>query len=175
MTLAGTEAWLLLGVWSLLGLERLAELGINARHVRRLQAQGGVQAPGDGFPFLLAAQIVLLGGLVVEGLLIPWTHVGFWTWPLLAFALGAQALRYWCIRTLGVHWSIRVITVPRQPRIVSGPYRFLRHPNYVAVVTELLVIPLAFSAWGTTILASILNLVGLRIRIRREEAALAAA
>jgi methyltransferase len=94
-------------------------------------------------------------------------------WPLwLALLLGAQALRLWTMRTLGTYWTTRIWVVPGMTRIRSGPYRFVRHPNYVAVVVEVAAAPLLFGAWRTALGVSVLNLVALAIRIRAEERAL---
>jgi methyltransferase len=93
---------------------------------------------------------------------------------MLALALAAQVLRYWAIRTLGPRWNVRVIVVPGAPVVTGGPYRFLRHPNYVAVVVEGFAIPLIHGAWGTALVFSAANALLLVVRIRCEERALAA-
>jgi methyltransferase len=82
-------------------------------------------------------------------------------------------LRWWCIRTLGPQWNTRVVRVPGQARVTGGPYRWLSHPNYVAVVVEGIVLPLVHTAWVTALLFTVANLVLLRVRLRVEEAALA--
>jgi methyltransferase len=87
----------------------------------------------------------------------------------------AQALRWWCITTLGKRWSTRVVVVPGLPLVTGGPYRWLRHPNYVAVVVEGFALPLVHSAWLTALVFTLANAALLRIRIGVEDAALAAA
>jgi len=87
--------------------------------------------------------------------------------------LGAQALRWWCIATLGRQWNTRVIIVPGLARVVDGPYRVLRHPNYVAVVLEGLALPLVHSAWITAVVFTVVNAALLAVRLRVENAALA--
>lgn len=156
-----------------LALERGAELVINRRNSARLRAAGGVWLGRDGFGLILAAQVALFGGLVLEGTLAPWVGAKPWTLPLLAVALLLQALRYWVIHTLGWRWAIRVVTVPGAARIVGGPYRVLPHPNYLVVGLEALVLPLAFGAWATLLVALPLQAVALARRIRLEEGALA--
>jgi methyltransferase len=84
-------------------------------------------------------------------------------------------LRWWCIATLGVQWSTRVIVSPRLPLVTSGPYRWLRHPNYVAVVAEGVALPLVHTAWVTAVGFTVLNAVALKVRIRVEDAALSTA
>src|SRR6185503_11085483 len=87
-------------------------------------------------------------------------------------ALAAQALRWWAIASLGWRWNVRVIVVPGETSVRRGPYRFLRHPNYVAVIAEMLLVPLAHGAWISALVFSTLNALLLRARIRTEEKAL---
>jgi methyltransferase len=102
---------------------------------------------------------------------LPWLG-----WPMLALVLGSQALRWWCIATLGPRWNTRVIVVPGLPLVSRGPYRWLRHPNYVAVVVEGLALPLVHTAWVTALAFTAVNAVLLlRFRIPAEERALRAA
>lgn len=163
-------AWLVLGA---LLAERGVEVAINRRHTRWLALHGARWHGRDGFGLILASQVALFGGTLLECLVAPWSGTGWWTWPLLAVALGAQAVRYWVIRTLGPRWSVRVVTLPGAPRVASGPYRLLRHPNYVAVGVEAFVVPLALGAWVSAILVGALALVALARRVRFEERALA--
>jgi methyltransferase len=165
---------LLAAVLALLGAERLAELALNRRNSRWLAARGALWHRPDGFGLLVATQVVLILGLAIEGGFAPWAGTGPWTWPLLGLAILAQGVRYWAIATLGRRWSVRVVTLPGSPRIVGGPYRFFSHPNYVAVLAESIVLPLAFGAWGTALVLVPLTLLALVRRVRREEAALRA-
>jgi methyltransferase len=92
---------------------------------------------------------------------------------MLALVVASQALRWWCIATLGRRWNTRVIVVPGMPPVRSGPYQFLRHPNYVAVVVEGVALPLVHAAWITAVVFTVLNAALLAVRIRVEDAALA--
>jgi methyltransferase len=92
---------------------------------------------------------------------------------MLAAALGAQCLRWWCIATLGHQWNTRVIVVPGAERVTRGPYRVMPHPNYVAVVVEGVALPLVHTAWITALVFTVLNAAVLRTRIEVENAALA--
>lgn len=163
---------LFLVVLLVLAAERAFELALDRRHARALAARGARWMERDGFALIVAAQGLLFAGTVAEVALAPWSREGWWTWPLVLVLVLAQALRYWAIATLGEHWSIRVVTVPGAPRITGGPYRFLPHPNYLAVMLEALVLPLAFGAWGTALVAGMLQLIALWRRIRSEERAL---
>ena len=96
--------------------------------------------------------------------------------PAAVLALGSQALRWWCIRTLGPRWNTRIVVVPGLPLVRRGPYRVMPHPNYVAVALEGVVLPLVASAWVTALVFTVLDSVLLlRFRIPAEERALAAA
>lgn len=93
--------------------------------------------------------------------------------PMLGLALMAQVLRWWAVLSLGPHWNVRVLVVPGAPAVVRGPYRFLRHPNYLAVVIEGFAVPLVHAAWLTAVGFSVANALLLAVRIRCEERALA--
>jgi methyltransferase len=156
---------------AILVLQRLSELWLSARNARRLRARGGVESGARHFPLLVLVHVVFLLSLPVEVLRFG-ARPGP-GWPLwLGLWLGAQGLRYWAITALGDFWNVRIWVVPGAALVRRGPYRFLRHPNYVAVVIELAAVPLLFGAWRTAIAVSVLNLVALGIRIRVEERAL---
>ena len=93
-------------------------------------------------------------------------------WPMVGVVAASQALRWWCIRTLGPQWNTRVLVVPDAPLVSGGPYRFFPHPNYVAVIAEGAALPLVHSAKVTAAVFSALNAVLLTERIRVENAAL---
>lgn len=159
-----------------MGFERLAELAVSARNARWAFARGGIEAGRGHFPAMVALHTALLAGCLVEVAVadrpfLPWLGL-----PMLALALGSQALRWWCITALGARWNTRVIVVPGLPLVTRGPYRWLRHPNYVAVVVEGFALPLVHTAWATALLFTVLNAVLLvRFRIPAEERALAEA
>lgn len=163
---------LLVGVVALVALQRLVELVVSRRHEARLRARGAWEPEGDVFPHLVVLHALFLPALVAEFLLAPWA--GFWTpgWGFLAVFGAAQLLRYWAIGSLGTRWTTRVLVVPDADLVQGGPYRFLDHPNYVAVVLELAVIPLAFRAFGVALVFTVVNLLLLGRRIRVETEAL---
>jgi methyltransferase len=98
--------------------------------------------------------------------------IGALGWPMLVLVAGAQALRWWCIQTLGTRWNTRIVVVDGLALITNGPYRWLQHPNYVAVVVEGAALPLVHSAWITAIAFTALNAVLLAVRIHTENVAL---
>jgi methyltransferase len=159
----------------LVGVERLAELVVAKRNAAWSFARGGVETGRRHYVAMVALHTGLLIGCVLEVWVARPPFVPALGWPMLALVLGSQALRWWCIATLGHRWNTRVIVVPGLPPIRRGPYRLLRHPNYVAVVVEGVALPLVHSAWITALAFSVLNAGLLTVRIRVEDAALASA
>jgi methyltransferase len=159
-------AWLLLAV---VALERLAELAWSWRNERRLRARGGREygrAHYLLFPLLHAAWLFALA-----------VHLAFEAridilWPLVGIYGLLQLGRAWVLWSLGERWTTRIIVLPGAPLIRRGPYRFLRHPNYLIVALELAVLPLALESWPIAVVASALNLALLAWRIKVEERAL---
>ncbi|MGH8869584.1 MAG: isoprenylcysteine carboxyl methyltransferase family protein [Actinomycetes bacterium] len=155
--------------------ERLVELRVTRRHVAWAQARGGVESGRGHYPVMVALHVGLLAGAVAEVWLADRPFLPWLGWPMLALLLVAQALRWWCIRTLGPQWSTRVVVVPGSALVAAGPYRWLRHPNYVAVVVEGVALPLVHTAWVTALTFTVADAVVLTVRVRCENAALAAA
>lgn len=156
-------------------LERLAELVVARRNARWAFAHGGREAGAGHYPVMVVLHTALLVGCLVEVWWRAPTFVPTLGWPMLALALGSQALRWWCIHTLGRRWNTRVIVVPGMALVAQGPYRRMRHPNYVAVVVEGFALPLVHSAWVTALVFTVANAALLTVRIRTENRALAAA
>jgi methyltransferase len=169
-----SETWFVVLV-ALVGLERLAELVVSQRNTAWSLARGGREHGAGHYPFMVVLHTGLLAGALVEVLLADRPFVPVLAWTMLALVVLAQALRWWCITTLGKRWSTRVVVVPGLPLVTGGPYRWLRHPNYVAVVVEGFALPLVHSAWLTALVFTLANAALLRIRIGVEDAALAAA
>lgn len=158
---------------SVVAVERLAELTLSKAHARALLARGGVEHGRAHYPWMVTLHTAFLLGCLVEPLVLQRPFVPSLGYPMLVAALTAQAIRWWAIQALGVHWNTRVIVLPSAPRIVRGPYRFLAHPNYVAVVLEGVALPLVHGAWLTALAFTVLNGWLLSVRVRTEDAALA--
>jgi methyltransferase len=164
---------LYLGFLALLAAERLFELALSRRNAARALARGGRESGRLHFPLLVALHTGFLISCALESAVRPFP--GALGWMALLVALLAQALRYWAVSSLGDRWNVRVIVVPGEAPVQRGPYRFVRHPNYAAVVLEMLAVPLIHGCWWTAAVFSALHAVVLRVRIRAEEAALGAA
>jgi methyltransferase len=154
------------------GVERLAELRLSLRHAAWARERGGVETGQGHYPWMVLLHTGLLAGCLAEVWLLDRPFLPLLGWTMLVLVLASQGLRWWCIATLGPRWNTRVIVVPGLPLVTSGPYRFLRHPNYVAVVVEGVALPLVHTAWVTALVFTVLNAVLLRTRIRCENAAL---
>jgi methyltransferase len=153
--------------------ERLAELLVSKRHLDWSRQRGGVEHGAGHYPPMVALHTGLLGGALAEVWLAHRPFVPALGWTMLVFVVLAQALRWWCITTLGPRWNTRIVVIPGLPLVAAGPYRWLRHPNYVAVVVEGVALPLVHTAWITALVFSALNAVLLRVRISAENVALA--
>jgi methyltransferase len=159
-------------LYLLTAAERLVELVVSKRNLAWSRARGGVEYGQSHYPWMVVLHTTFLVAAPIEVVALdrafaPWLGV-----PMLTIAVGAQFLRWWCIRTLGERWNTRVVIVPSLPRIAGGPYRWFNHPNYLAVVTEGVALPLVHSAWLTAVGFTVLNALLLRERLRVEDAAL---
>ncbi|MCX2970085.1 MULTISPECIES: isoprenylcysteine carboxyl methyltransferase family protein [Streptomyces] len=152
--------------------ERVVELVIARRNAAWTLTRAGLEHGRGHYPVMVALHTALLACCLLEPVLAHRTFLPALGWPMLALAVLAQVLRWWCITTLGPYWNTRVIVVPGARLVGAGPYRFLRHPNYVAVVVEMAALPLVHSAWLTAAVFTIANAVLLTVRVRCENTAL---
>ena len=158
----------------LVAAERLAEL-VTARHnAAWSRRRGGTEYGRRHYPVMVVLHTGLLAGCVAEVWAARRPFVPALGWPMLVAVVAAQALRWWCVTTLGPRWNTRVIVVPGLPLVTTGPYRLLNHPNYVAVVVEGLALPLVHGAWLTATAFALGNLPLLAVRVRCENGALTA-
>jgi methyltransferase len=153
---------------------RQVELGVARRNLAWARARGGVETGQGHYRWMVALHTGFLAGCLVEVLAADRPFVPALGWPMLALLVAAHALRWWCIAALGPQWNTRVIRVPGQQLVTSGPYRWLKHPNYLAVAAEGIALPLVHTAWLTALAFTAANLWLMRVRLRAENAALAA-
>lgn len=154
----------------LVAAERLAELFISERNIKRLKAEGAEEHGAGHYPFIVAVHTLWMAALFGWAVAFPAPLNMFW---LIIYAV-LQVLRVWVMVTLGRYWTTRIITVPHAPLIKRGPYKFVRHPNYTVVVLEIIVLPLMIGAWPLAVVFSIFNAAALWVRIRAENKVLAA-
>jgi methyltransferase len=157
----------------LVAAERVAELVVSQRNLATSKARGGSEFGAGHYPAMVVLHTALLASCLAEVLVLHRPFIPILGWSMLAVAVAAQALRWWCISTLGWQWNTRVIVVPGAPRVTGGPYRYLSHPNYVAVALEGVALPLVHSAWITAVVFTVLNAALMMARIKVENTALA--
>lgn len=156
----------------LLALERLFELALSRRNAARVLARGAVEAGQGHFAAMKVLHALFLIACAAEVVLLRRPFPGALGAAALAGALLAQGLRYWAVASLGERWNTRVLAVPGEAPVRRGPYRFVRHPNYAAVIGEMALVPLAHGAVWTAAAFSTANAILLAVRIPAEEAAL---
>jgi len=159
----------------LVALERLAELVVARRNLAWALRNGGVEYGRETFRWMVLLHVGLLVGSLLEVWLLDPPWLPWLGWPMLVLVVASQALRWWCIATLGQQWNTRVVVVPGLPLVSRGPYRWFRHPNYVAVAVEGVALPMVHTAWITAGVFTVLDAFVLRSRIRTENRALAEA
>lgn len=171
--MAGLDSRLLYtGLVLLVALQRLAELALSRRHERRLRARGAVEVGAGHYPWMVALHAAFLASCLAEVWWLDRPFVPALAAIAVAVLVAATGLRVWTLRTLGERWTTRVLVLPGAALVTGGPYRFLRHPNYLAVVLEVAALPLVHTAWATALVFSAANALLLRRRIGVEERAL---
>lgn len=155
---------------SVVAVLMLAEARISRAHERKLRAAGAAEPSGDVYPLMRVAYPACFAVMAIEAL---WRGLpaGLLMAGTVIFAL-AKALKWWAIASLGDRWSFRVLVLPGAALVDTGPYRFLRHPNYLAIAGELVGVALMLGAFWTGALACIAFGALMRKRIGIEEAAL---
>jgi methyltransferase len=150
-------------------LQRLAELVIARRNTRRLLAEGATEIGAGHYPLLVLLHSTWLAALWILALS---GHAAIW-WPAVAGYFVVELARVWVMASLGRYWTTRILVPRAAPLVRSGPYRFLRHPNYWVVAFELALLPLALGSWTLALVFSLLNATVLAWRIGVEEIGLA--
>jgi methyltransferase len=161
-----------LGLLAFVGVTRVVEMAISRRNQRALAARGARKIPERVFPWMVLGHAAVLAGAGLEVVTLRRPFI-----PPLAAAMGAlfvlaTALRWWVVRTLGTHWNVQVMDSGRFGVVTTGPYGFVRHPNYVAVFVELVALPLIHTAWLTALASAATQVLILARRISVEEGVL---
>lgn len=159
--------WPAIAILAFVTLQRLGELKLARHNTARLMARGAREAAPGHYPLIVA---VHAGWLACLWWFAPGREIA---WPLIGLFAALQVARIWVIRTLGERWTTRIIVLPGAPRIDTGPFRYISHPNYAVVMAELVLLPLAFGLWWIATLFFALNAAVLAIRITAENKALA--
>jgi methyltransferase len=151
------------------GLLRLVELGISRRHQKEMAARGAAKVEEPRFRWMVLLHTAVLVGAALEVVLLKRPFLPWLAAPTLAIFLAANAVRWWVIRSLGAHWNVQVVDSTRLGVVTSGPFHYVRHPNYAAVFVELLALPLMHSAWITAVAGALAHIGVLAQRLSTEE------
>jgi len=173
LTLPPTAAAYLIVV-AAVALLRFAELAISTRHRRALAAAGATAVREPHFKWMAALHTAILAGAAIEVVALHRPFVPALAVPALILLIAATWTRWWVIQTLGEHWNVGVMDSTRQGVVDTGPYRWVRHPNYTAVFVELLALPLVHSAWITAVAGTLAHVFVLRARVAVEDRVLLA-
>jgi methyltransferase len=171
---ASTSQKAYLVLLAVIAVERIAELLLSSRNAKKAFARGGREVGQGHYRVMALLHTAFLLACAGEVVGLQRVFPGGLGWAALGGAVVAQGLRYWAIATLGERWNTRIIFMPELAPVTSGPYRFVRHPNYVAVILEMVFIPLVHGAWLTAVVFSAANAALLVVRIQAEERALGA-
>ena len=158
-------------ILSIVIVQRLLELVIAKRNEKNMRAQGAYEVGASHYPLMILLHVSFFISLLVEVTTFNLTPSPLFLVFLILF-LCVQGLRVWCLTSLGSFWNTKIIILPGANVVTKGPYKYLRHPNYLVVSMEIALLPLMFEAYFTAICFTILNAIMLSIRIPTEERAL---
>ncbi len=158
-----------LGLLLLVALLRLAELRVSKRHQREMLARGAAKVAEPKFRWMVALHTAVLLGAALEVVFLQRPFIPWLAGPMFAVFLAANGVRWWVIRTMGQHWNVQVVDSTRLGVVTSGPFRYVRHPNYAAVFAEMLALPLIHTAWITAVAGAMGHIAVLARRIATEE------
>lgn len=157
-------------IWLVI-FQRLAEVAIAKRNEKRMLAQGAYEVGASHYPYMVTMHVCFFISLIVEVLFFNRAISPLFPVLLILFIF-VQLLRVWCLTSLGSFWNTKIIILPDANVVKSGPYTFMRHPNYVVVCLEIILLPFMFQAYFTAVAFTLLNLAMLSVRIPTEEKAL---
>ncbi len=153
---------------ALVAVQRLVEVAWANRNTARLKARGAEEVGASHYPLIVLLHASWIAAMLVFMPTPPVIHAV----PLIVYLL-LEAGRAWVLLTLGPYFTTRIITLPDAPLVRTGPYRYVRHPNYLVVFGEILTLPLVFGQVRVAVVFCALNAILLALRIRTEDAALA--
>ncbi|HKV61982.1 MAG TPA: isoprenylcysteine carboxylmethyltransferase family protein [Candidatus Acidoferrum sp.] len=168
------SVYLFLGLLLAVGLLRLVEMRISRQHQKEMATRGAAKVDEPKFRWMVLLHTAVLIAAALEVVFLKRPFLPLLAAPMFAVFLAANALRWWVIRSLGAHWNIQVVDSTRLGVVTSGPFRYVRHPNYAAVFSELLALPLIHTAWITAVAGAIAHIGVLAQRLSTEEPVLLA-
>ena len=163
------SVWLFLGLLLAVAALRIFELRISRRHQDRMASRGACKVKDPYFRWMAMFHTLLLIAAAAEVVFLHRPLIPALAIPVSALFLGANLVRWWVIRTLGEHWNVQVVDSSRLGFISSGPFRYVRHPNYAAVFVEMIALPLIHTAWITALVGALAHVVILSLRLSVED------
>lgn len=158
-----------LGLLLAVALLRLAELRVSKQHQKEMLARGAAKIAEPKFRWMVFLHTGVLLGAALEVVFLKRPFIPWLAATMFAVFLCANAIRWWVIRTLGAHWNVQVMDSTRIGIVTSGPFRYVRHPNYAAVFAEMLALPLVHTAWITATTGAAAHIAVLAQRLSTEE------
>jgi methyltransferase len=152
-------------------IQRIIELLVARNNEKWIKSKGGYEVGANHYPYMVAIHIGFFISLIIEFMVFKQAVSRFWLLLFVVF-ISLQIMRVWVIASLGRFWNTKILVLPGAHVVKKGPFHFIRHPNYVVVTSEIIVIPLMFEAYFTAIVFTLLNIIILSVRIPKEEAAL---
>jgi methyltransferase len=148
---------------------RIFELRISRKHQRDMTARGACKVKDPNFRWMAMFHALVLIAAAAEVLFLHRPFIPALAFPMIALFIFANIVRWWVIRTLGEHWNVQVMDSTRLGVITTGPFRYVRHPNYAAVFVEMIALPLIHTAWITALAGAIAHAIVLTLRLSTEE------
>jgi methyltransferase len=148
---------------------RLLELRISKQHQKEMLGRGAARVEEPRFRWMVVLHTAVLIGSAVEVVFLHRPFLPVLGTIMLFVFLAANVVRWWVIRTLGEHWNVQVVDSTRLGVVTSGPFRFVRHPNYAAVFAEMIALPLIHTAWLTALVGTVAHAIVLKMRLSTEE------
>jgi methyltransferase len=170
----GLSVTAFLGLLLVVALLRIVELRISRAHQRDMTARGAAKVEEPRFRWMVMLHTALLIGAALEVVFLRRPFIPVLAAVMFAVFLAANWVRWWVIRTLGSHWNVQVMDSTGLGVITTGPFRYVRHPNYAAVFTEMAALPLIHTAWITAVIGSLAHVIVLSQRLSTEERVLLA-
>ncbi|MDB5110356.1 MAG: Isoprenylcysteine carboxyl methyltransferase family protein [Mucilaginibacter sp.] len=146
-------------------LQRLSELFIARRNEKWLLSRGAIQHGQSHYPFMIALHTLFIISIIVEYVFRVAPQID---WLFLVLFILVLSFKFWALSSLGKYWNTKIYRIPGVYPVKKGPYKVLKHPNYMEVVCEIAIIPLVFHLYYTAIIFSVLNSIMLAVRIRTE-------
>jgi len=148
---------------------RIFELRISKRHQQRMTSRGAAKVKDPYFRWMAMFHTLVLIGAAAEVVFLHRPFIPVLALPMLALFLVANVVRWWVIRTLGEHWNVQVVDSTKLGFVASGPFRYVRHPNYAAVFVEMIALPLVHTAWIIALVGAVAHIIVLSLRLSVED------